>query len=77
MNWRRVVHIAGNRNVAFGTAFILGLILGPAAATPLSPYTLPALQNGAGGPKIWQALRKWGALATDSLEHLTPHVPAV
>lgn len=43
MSWRRVRRIIGNRNVAFGTAFVLGLLLGPAAAAPLAPYTLPAL----------------------------------
>lgn len=43
MNWRRVRRVIGNRNFAFGTAFILGLLLGPPAAEPLAPYTLPAL----------------------------------
>ncbi|HOG47071.1 MAG TPA: hypothetical protein PLJ35_12280 [Anaerolineae bacterium] len=43
MSWRRVRHVIGNRNVAFGTAFVLGLALGPAAAAPLAPYTVPAL----------------------------------
>jgi len=43
IRWRRVLHIVGNRNVAFGTAFALGLILGPAVARPLAPLTLPAL----------------------------------
>ena len=43
IRWRRILHIVGNRNVAFGTAFALGLILGPRAAKPLAPLTLPAL----------------------------------
>ncbi len=38
-----MLKLIGNRNVAFGTAFALGLILGPAAAAPLAPLTLPAL----------------------------------
>lgn len=43
MSWRRIRRIIGNRNLAFGTAFALGLLLGPAAAEPLAPLTLPAL----------------------------------
>lgn len=43
MNWRRVRRIVGNRNFAFGTAFVLGLVLGAPVARPLAPLTLPAL----------------------------------
>ncbi len=43
ISWRRLLHIVGNRNVAFGTAFALGLILGAGPARRLAPLTLPAL----------------------------------
>jgi bile acid:Na+ symporter, BASS family len=41
-SWRRVRNVIANRNVAFGTAIVLGLILGP-IVKPLAVLTLPAL----------------------------------
>ena len=43
VSWPRVRRVLANRNFAFGTAFVLGLILGPVAARPLAQLTLPAL----------------------------------